>query len=58
MQLKTTHPRKNLYRINKNGLYTNTSKIDGIAFYFGAHIQQAFRKLISNLTGSEPLPQV
>ena len=28
----------NLYTINKNGLQTNTSKIDGIAFRGGAHI--------------------
>ena len=40
MQLKKTRLRTNLYTINKNGLQTNTSKIDGIAFHGGAHIQQ------------------
>ena len=48
----------NLYTINKNGLYTNTSKIDGIALRGGAHIQQHSRKLILNLTWSESQPQV
>ena len=27
--------------INKNGLYTNTSKIDGIALRGGAHIPES-----------------
>ena len=39
-QLKTTRLTTNLYTINKNDLQTNTSKIDGIAFRGGAHIQQ------------------
>ena len=44
--------------INKNGLQTNTSKIDGIAFRGGAHTQQGSRKLNLNLTGSESHPQL
>ena len=48
----------NLYTINKNGLYRNTSKIDGIAFCGGAHTQQGSRKLILNPTRSESHPQV
>ena len=31
----------NLYAINKNGLYTNTSKIDGIALRGEAHIPES-----------------
>ena len=31
---------KNIYAINKNGLQTNTSKINGIVFRGGAHTQQ------------------
>ena len=57
MQLKTTHITTNLSTINKNGLQTNMSKIDGIAFRGGAHTQQGSRKLILNLTGSESHPQ-
>ena len=37
MQLKTVPLTTNLYTINKNGLQTNTSKTDGIAFRDGAH---------------------
>ena len=58
MQLKTIRLRTNLYTINKNGLQTNTSKTDGITFRGGAHTQQGSGKLILNLTGSEPHPQV
>ena len=58
MQLKTTRLKTNFYEINKNGLQTNTSKIDGITFCGGAHTQQGSRKLILNLTESEPHPQV
>ena len=45
-------------KLNKNGLQTNTSKIDSIAFRGGAHTQQGSRMLILNLTGSESHPQV
>ena len=38
IKLKTARLTTNLYTINKNGLQTNTSKIDGIAFRGGAHI--------------------
>ena len=55
---KTTRLTTNLYTINKNGLQTNTSTTDGIAFRGGAHTQQGSRKLILNLTGSESHPQV
>ena len=58
MQLKTAPLTTNLYTINKNGLQTNMSKIDGIAFRGGAHIQQGSRKLILNLTGRESHPQL
>ena len=58
MQLKTTRLTTNLYKINENGLQTNTSKIDGIAFRCGAHTQEGSRKLILNLTGSKSHPQV
>ena len=58
IQLKTARITTNLYAINKNGLQTNTSKIDGIAFRCGAHTQQGSRKLILNLTGSESHPQL
>ena len=58
MQLKTARLTTNLYAINKNGVRTNTSKIDGIAFRGGAHTQQGSRKLILNLTGSESHPQL
>ena len=34
----STSYNKLIYTINKNGLQTNTSKIDGIAFRGGAHI--------------------
>ena len=46
------------YAINENGLQTNTSKIDGIAFRGGAQTQQGFKKLMLNLTESESHPQV
>ena len=39
MQLKTTRLRTNLYTINKNGLQTTLSKIDGITFRGGAFTQ-------------------
>ena len=58
MQLKATSLRTNLYTINKNGLQTNTSKTDDITFRDGEHIQQSSRRLILNLTWSEPHPQV
>ena len=58
MQLKTARLTANLYTINKNGLQTNTSTIDGIGFRGGAHTQQGSRKLILNLTGSESHPQL
>ena len=58
MQLKTARLTANLYTINKNGLQTNTSTIDGIRFRGGAHAQQGSRKLILNLTGSESHPQL
>ena len=58
MQLKTARLTTNRYTINKNGLQTSTSKIDGIAFRGGAHTQQGSRKLILNLTGSESYPQL
>ena len=58
MQVKTTRLTTNLYTINKNGLQTNTSKIDGIVFRDGVHTQQGSRKLILNLTGSESHPQL
>ena len=35
--IKTARLTTNLYTINKNGLQTNTSKIDSIAFRGGAH---------------------
>ena len=57
IQLKTPRLRTNLYTINKNGIQTNTSKTDGIAFHGGVHTQQGSRKLILNLTGSESNPQ-
>ena len=47
-----------LIYIYKNGLQTNTSKIDDIAFRGGAHTQQGSRKLNLNLTGSESHPQL
>ena len=56
--IKTARLTTNLYAINKNGLQTNTSQIDGIAFRGGAHTQQGSRKLILNLTGSESQPQL
>ena len=56
--IKSSMSYNNLYTINKNGLQTNTSKIDGIAFRGGAHTQQGSRKLILNLTGSESHPQL
>ena len=56
--IKTTRLTTNLYKINRNGLQTNTSKIDGIAFRGGAHTQQGSKKLILNLTGSEYHPQL
>ena len=37
MQLKMTQLRKNLYTINKSGLYKDTSKINNIIFCGGAH---------------------
>ena len=57
MQLKTTRLRTNSYAINKNGLKTNASKIDDIAFFGEAHTEQSFRKSILNLTVSESHPQ-
>ena len=35
-KLKTTRLRANLCTIDKNGLYTNSSKTDGITFCGGA----------------------
>ena len=57
MQLKTTRLTTKSYTINKNGLQTNTSKIDGIACGCEAHTEQGSRKLILNLTGSDSYPQ-
>ena len=56
IQLKATQLQKNLYTINKNGVYKDASKIDDIIFHGGAHTQQDFRQGILNLTESESHP--
>ena len=58
IQLKTTQLRKDLHTITKSGIKKDMSKIDDIIFRRGAHTQQDFRKLILNLTGSEPHPHL
>ena len=55
--IKKTRLRTNVYAVNKNGLQTNTSKIDDIKFHGGAHTQQGFRKSVLNLTKRESLLQ-
>ena len=41
MQLKAVRLTTSLYTINKNGLQTNASKIDGIAFHSGAQVPES-----------------
>ena len=48
IQPKTTRLRTNLYTINKNGLQTNTSKIDGITFRGGARTQKGLGRQVGS----------